>query len=169
MQSFTPEVTVVWLPVCVPPPNLVMLCCEAPFNLVMDLWRTSLVGSKLAAPELEKTILIIIYVVFIMIMIRVMGLSEIGLINLYLLFPVLSPELPLPIGKLSRVILLWDVGKRPVDREEAAPTPEAELIVVPTVVDVELDGTIPTPMLPNIAFWATILLRWIFCKCIIIS
>ena len=81
-----------------------------------------------------------------------------------LLFAELSPELPLPIGRFSLVMLLCDVGKRPVDREEADPTAAAELIVVPTAFDAELDGTIPTPILPKIAFWATTLLRWIFAR-----
>ena len=78
---------------------------------------------------------------------------------MYLLFPVFKPELPLPTGKLSRVMLLWDVGNRPVEREDAAPTPVEELVVVPTAFDVEIDGRMPTPTLPKIAFWAAMLLR----------
>ena len=75
------------------------------------------------------------------------------------MFPVFKLELPLPTGKLRRVILLWDVGRRPVDREDAAPTPVPELAVAPTAVDVEMEGTMPTPTFPNIAFCAAILLR----------
>ena len=70
-----------------------------------------------------------------------------------------NPELPLPTGKLSRVILLWDVGNRPVEREDAAPTPVAEFTVVPTAFDVEIDGITPTPTLPKITFCAAMLLR----------
>ena len=82
----------------------------------------------------------------------------------YLLFPVFKPELPLPTGRFSRVILLWDVGSRPVEREDAAPTPAVvEFTVVPTVFDVEMEeGRIPTPTFPKIAFCAAILLRWMF-------
>ena len=78
------------------------------------------------------------------------------------MLPVFNPELPLPIAKLSRVILLWEVGKRPVDREDAAPTLVPELTDGPTAIDVEMEGTVPTPTFPNIAFGVPILLRCIF-------
>ena len=69
-----------------------------------------------------------------------------------------NPELPLPTGKLSRVILLWEVGRRPVEREDAAPTPGAAFTFVPTVVDVDIDGIAPTPTFPRTTFCAAMLL-----------